>query len=317
MKNNKRYKNILITGGAGFVAPYLYEQLVKSGYHVYISKLEQEIGQVDLPYLRLDILNINDIKKVIKKYHIDAIFHLAAISNVPFSWQHPNETFNVNVNGTINVLEAIKDIDQKIRLLLVGSGEIYGKKEKSAMPLKENETCNPVNFYAMSKYVAEKVASLYHEAYGLDVIYIRAFNHVGPRQSTAFVLSDFANQIAKIEKGEQAPTIYVGNLASYRDFSDVRDVVKAYTLLLENGQTNEVYNVGSGSPYQIQFLLNELLKRSTKKIEIAVDEKRFRPIDVEYYYASIDKLVAATNFKKEYTIEDTLDNLLMYARSNV
>ncbi len=305
-------KNVLITGGAGFVAPYLYDELTKYHYKVTITKLENEIGLDSYPYQILNILNKEQIKDILKKNKISAIVHLAGISSVKFSWENPTLTKTINVQGTRNILEAIREINPQIRIILVSSGEVYGSYSLNEMPLKEEYALRPNNPYSLSKKEMEEMAM--KEFQDLDYLIARPFNHSGPRQAKNFVIADFAYQIASIEKGEQIPTINVGNLDSYRDFLDVRDVVKAYRLLLEKGHRGKIYNIASQSPQKIEDILNELLEYSNVKITVCHDEKKFRPIDTKYYYGDSTKLFLDTGFRPSYTFKETLNDILSYAR---
>lgn len=314
--NNSLYKNVLITGGAGFVGPYLYNELKRNGFNPIISKLNHETGDPSLNYINLDILDKSNVETVIKEHNIDAIIHLAAISNVKFATSHPTLTFQINVNGTINILDAIKEINPKIRLILISSGDIYGKRDNPNKIIEEEDICHPTNIYGLSKLTMENVARLYEINYGLDILYIRAFNHIGPNQGQGFVLPDFAKQVAEIERGNQEPIIKVGNLKSCRDFSDVRDIVRAYTLLLENGKSGKTYNVASGKTLQIEKMLGVLLVKSKKHIDIEIDENKLRKGDVTVTSVSIKKLVEDTGYAPSIDIEESINDVLKYTREN-
>lgn len=305
-------KNVLVTGGAGFVAPYLYDELIKHDYHVIMTKLASEQGLENYPYQTLDILNKEQIKEILLKYQIAYIVHLAGISSVKFSWENPTLTQKINVEGTRNILEAIRQINPQIRIILVSSGEVYGPSLLTEMPLKEIHPLRPNNPYAISKKVMEEMAK--NEYQDLDYIIARPFNHSGPRQAKNFVIMDFASQIAQIEKGKQPPLIDVGNLDAYRDFLDVRDVVKAYRLLLEKGKRSEIYNIASQSPQKIGDILKELLSLSKEQIEIKINQDKFRPLEAKYYYGDCSKLISATGFQPSYAFKDTLNDILSYAR---
>lgn len=311
-----KFKNVLITGGAGFVGPYLYNELKKNGFNPILSKLEREIGDPNLEYVTLDVLDQANVESVIKKYEIDSIIHLAAISNVQFAWAHPTTTFNINVNGTINILKSIINTNPNIRLMLISSGDIYGKRDNPDKIIEEEDICHPTNIYGLSKLTMENVAKLYAQNYGLDILYIRAFNHIGPNQNIGFVVPDFAKQIVEIERGNQEPIIKVGNLKSARDFSDVRDIVRAYTLLLEKGKSGKTYNVASGKTLQIEKILGVLLVKSGKYIDIQIDENKLRKGDESTSSVSIKKLVEDTSYEPSISIEDTLEDVLKYTREN-
>ena len=250
----------LVIGAAGFVGYYLINELKKdSNLEIYASKLPNETIENDCIKVDLDITDFENVKKVMSKIKPDYIYHLAAQSSVSNSWKHPQLTTKINVIGTINILEAIKEYCSNTKVLLVGSSEEYGKIDYS-VPVKESTNLNPQNVYAITKQTCEQLGKLYYSAYGLNIYMTRSFNHIGPKQSSKFVISDFCNQVVNIEKGLQEPIIKVGNLASYRDFTDVRDVVKAYTLILKNGSIGEVYNIGSGSSIKISDALELIIK---------------------------------------------------------
>lgn len=205
----------------------------------------------------------------------------------------------------------------KPRILMIGSGEEYGYISPETVPIQEETILHPGNIYAATKACQNMLSKIYSDAYQMDIIMVRAFNHIGPAQSPIFVVSDFCKQVAEIEKGKREAVIRVGNLSAYRDFTDVRDVVAAYALLIEKGKKGETYNVGSGKAIQIQSILKELLQLSSVEIKIEVDEAKLRPIDVPIIEADIKKLVETTGWKRKYELTDTLKETLNYWRQTV
>lgn len=306
-------KKILVIGASGFAGPYLCKNLIDSGYDVFGSKLESQKQNFNGQCVNLNILNEDEIIKTIDEIKPDYIIHLAAQSSVKLSWDNPSLTFNINVIGIINIFEALRKLNLRPRILIVGSSEEYGKVNKNL--IDENIETDPLNFYALSKVTQEKIALIYHKNYGFDVICARSFNHIGPGQSTQFVVSNFAKQIVDIEKTNKDGNIYVGNLSAKRDFSDVRDIVNAYRLLIEKGQNGQLYNVGSGNSIEISEILSKLISLSKAKINVVIDKNRFRPIDTPEIKANINKLKNDTRFKAEHNIDETLLEVLNYFRN--
>lgn len=300
----------LITGGDGFVGRYLAAAIAKEGHQVVVSS---NVADDSNGVYKLNILDSENIMYILNKYNVDNIFHLAAQSSVAESWKNPNNTININVIGTTNLLEALKKIEYKGKLLLIGSSEEYGMQDYSK-PVNEENIMNPGNIYAATKVMQEMLGKIYSNAYGLDIIMTRSFNHIGAGQSPLFVVSDFCKQVAEIEKGIKEPVIKVGNLSSQRDFTDVRDIVQAYILLTKYGQKGNVYNIGSGKARSIQEILNIILSFSKEKIDVFVDESKYRPIDIPVIEADITKLQSHTNWQPYYRIEDTILEVLNYWR---
>lgn len=310
-------KTALIIGGAGFVGNYLAEYLHDTcGYFVNSTKLEQETLQS--PYgevYNLDILNQTEIENLIKDIKPDCIFHLAAQSSVALSWKRPQLTVDINVKGTVNLLEALKNVEYKGRVLLIGSGEEYGVIKEEECPITEENLLRPGNIYAATKACQNLLGGIYARAYGLDLMMVRAFNHVGPNQIPQFVVADFCSQVAAIEKGKQTPEIHVGNLSAMRDFTDVRDVVAAYAMIIEKGKTGETYNVGSGKAIAIDEILNRILSFTKEEIKVIIEKEKFRPVDVPIIEADITKLVTDTGWEQKIPLDRTLQETLDYWRS--
>lgn len=304
----------LVIGAAGFVGYYLIKELLnRPNNQVFATKLEHEKIDVDCNIINLDILNYTDVSNAIEDIKPDEIYHLAAQSSVALSWQKPQLTTSININGTINILEAIKEKSPNTKILLIGSSEEYGKIDYSK-PVNEETTLNPQNIYAISKMTSEYIGKLYHNAYNLNIYMTRSFNHFGPRQAENFVISDFCNQVVRIEKNIQEPIIKVGNLESYRDFTDVRDVVNAYTTILNKGKSGQIYNVGSGKSIKIKDVLELIIKKSSKKIEIKIDDSKFRPIDILRVDVNNSKLTDL-GWKPKYKLENTIDDILTHLRN--
>lgn len=309
----------LIIGGGGFVGPYLVRHLVNDlGYEVTVTKTEKENLVSDIAQVvNLDILNKEQISEVLNAQRPDYIFHLAAQSSVAYSWKNPSLTIDVNVKGCVNVLDAIRDLDFKPRTLLIGSGEEYGHIREGECPITEENNSRPGNIYAATKACQNMLGKIYADAYGMDVMMVRAFNHIGPNQTPMFVVADFCKQVAEIEKGIKEPVMYVGNLTAKRDFTDVRDVVKAYALLVKEGKIGETYNVGTGHALAIQEILDTIISMSDKSIEVKVDPDRLRPVDVPIIEPDIRKINECTGWKPQILLSQTLKETLEYWRGQL
>ncbi len=307
----------LIIGGAGFVGNYLTDHLLKDyGWSVAITKLKNEnIEQDNISIYDLDILDKQAIIALLKEVHPDYIFHLAAQSSVLLSWKNPALTIDVNIKGSVNVLDAVRELDYRPRILLIGSGEEYGYILPDEIPITENNHTRPGSIYAATKACQNMIGKIYADAYQMDIIMVRAFNHIGPRQSPLFAVADFCKQVAEIEKGLRKPVIRVGNLTVKRDFTDVRDVIRAYSLLIQKGKAGETYNVGSGSSISIDKILQIILSFSSTNIAVKVDNKKLRPVDVSIIEADISKLLEITNWIRKYSLELTIQDTLDYWRT--
>ena len=306
----------LVIGGGGFVGPYLVKHLTNDlGYEVTVTKTVKETLVMDNATVKdLDILDIDQIKALLEEEKADYLFHLAAQSSVAYSWKNPTLTVDVNIKGCINLLEAIRQVDKKPRVLLIGSGEEYGHIKKDECPIIEDNVVRPGNIYAATKSCQNMLGMIYSDAYNLDIMMVRAFNHIGPNQTPMFVVADFCKQVADIEKGIQEPVINVGNLSAKRDFTDVRDVVKAYAKLVAGGKRGETYNVGTGHAVAIEDILKGIIAMSDKKIEVKVDPAKLRPVDVPIIEPDISKIKKEVGWSPVIPLEQTLKETLEHWR---
>lgn len=311
-------KKALVIGAAGFVGDYLIRELHNNGMDAYATKLPHENfeGESAIVY-DLDILDKDAVVDILYEIQPDYIFHLAAQSSVGVAWKNPQLTVDVNIKGSINVMDAVRDLFYKPRILLIGSGEEYGYIRPEETPIREDNALRPGNIYAATKVCQNMVGSIYSRAYDMDLMMVRAFNHIGPGQASLFVVSDFCRQVAEIEKGIREPVIMVGNLAAKRDFTDVRDVVKAYVKLIQKGKAGETYNVGSGNAQEIRQILEKVIDMSDQEIEVKTDPNKIRPVDVPIIEADITKLNRLTGWKPEISVEQTIRETLDYWRMNV
>ncbi len=314
---------VLITGITGFVGSHLAEYLLSKNYEIYgtyrwRSRTENIIHiKEKLKLYECDLKDAAAVYNLIKEIKPDMIFHLAAQSYVPMSWSCPSETIITNVVSQINILESVRNLKLDSLIHIAGSSEEYGLVYENEIPIKETNPLRPLSPYGVSKVAQDLLGYQYYKSYNLKIVRTRAFNHEGPRRGEVFVTSNFAKQIAEIEKGKREPVIYVGNIEAVRDFTDVRDVVKAYYLVLTKGKVGEVYNIASGKGYKIKEILDFYLEKSKVKVEVKVDEKRLRPSDVELLIGDATKIKEECGWQPEIPIEKTLEDLLNYWRERV
>lgn len=312
----------LITGINGFVGSYLAEYLLSKTNEVYgtvyPSQASENINHIinKLSLFDCDLSVHEEIEKVIIKAAPELIFHLAGQSNVPLSWENPVATVKVNILGTLYLLEAIKKHAPKSRVLIVGSGDEYGNIT-AKKPMREDTLLNPQNPYATTKMCAEIISAQYAMYNKLYIVRVRTFPHIGPRQSPNFVVSDFCRQIALIEKNKQHPIINVGNLTIKRDFTDVRDIVKAYWFAINKCSTQNVYNISSDRAYSINEILKKLLQQTKSKIKIKIDTKKMRMQDTPVKIGNSTKFRKATGWKPCINIDQTLKETLEWWRKQV
>lgn len=307
----------LIIGGAGFVGTYLIRHLRDDLKHeVIVTKMPQEqISEKISKVYDLNILQKENIIQLLEREKPDYIFHLAAQSSVALSWKNPALTVDVNIKGSVNLLDAVRESGQHPRILLIGSGEEYGRILPEETPIQEDNRLRPGNIYAATKACQNMIGKIYADAYGMNIMMVRTFNHTGPNQAPIFVVADFCKQVADIECGLQEPVLRVGNLKSKRDFTDVRDVVRAYGLLIQKGEKGHIYNVGSGCAVSIDSILQMIVSMSESYIEVEIDPEKFRPIDIPVIEADTSKLYECTGWKPEIELEKTVQETLDYYRA--
>lgn len=308
--------SVLITGAGGFVGGHLITELQNAWVGGKIIGLDTAIDAM----FAAAIGYVSDISKpetyisILEKEKPDWIVHLAAVSSVGFSIEHPDITRTVNVVGTETLLRHVKELSPATKVLVVSSADIYGHvdaKPVIELPLSD---CHPTNPYAQSKLEMEQIVE---GQYADMCIRVRPFPHIGPNQKQGFVTSDFASQIAAIEQERQEPVLSVGNLTAIRDFTDVRDVVRAYRLLMEQGELGQVYNVASGKGTSIQTILDKLLAQSTVQIRVKQDASRMRPSDNPVIIGNAELITNKTGWKAEVPLGQSLRDILAYWRNNV
>ncbi len=314
---------VFLTGMDGFVGGHLVEALLERGDEVTGTVLDphqplraSETAQRQVQAVPIDIRQSGALDETLKQVQPGCVFHLAAVSYVPSADSDPLPAFQTNVQGTLQLLEAVRRQCPQSRVMFVSSGEVYGKADPQQMPLTEDAPVRPANFYAATKRSGELWCEYYHRVHGLDVVLLRPFNHIGPRQSEHFVTSSFARQVAEIEAGHAEPVLQVGNLEAYRDFTDVRDVVVAYLLVAEKAPAGQVLQVCSGRRVQIRQIVDFYLSQAKVKIEVKPDPQRMRPSDVPERWGSFEKLRALTGWQPTIPLEETLQDILDSWRSH-
>ena len=314
---------VLITGITGFVGQHLAEHLLASHPEVELFGLrrwrsEMPPAVVHVPAVRIldgDLLDAPSLVRVLQASRPEAIFHLAASSSVAGSWDTPAEMVQVNVLGTLHLLEAVRQLNLDARIMLACSAEAYGVVAESELPIRESQPFRPVSPYAVSKAAVDLLGYQYSQAFGLRTVRLRFFNHCGPRQSARFVVSSLARQVAEIEAGLRRPRVDVGNLDVRRDFVDVRDAARAYWLAATRGAPGEVYNVAGGRSRSIREVLEHLLTLIEAPVEVVFDPARLRPAELQVLEGDATRFREATGWRPEIAFEQTLADTLDYWRS--
>ena len=301
---------VLIFGAGGFVGSYLCKEFLNNGYKVSgADKGEGSALPSEVDFYKTDLMQADEVEKLIGQIQPDIIVNLAAISSVGASWNMPQATMAINVIGALNIMEAARKSEQKPRILFVGSSEEYVISEN---PLDENTQLNANNPYGISKVTQEQFAKLYREQYGLKIYCVRPFNHTGIGQRDSFVLPSFCKQVAEIDKSGKDGKIQVGNLKVKRDFSHVKDVVRAYRMIVESDNCNQIYNVGSGNAYSLEDMLTYIIGLSNQHIEIEVDQNRIRPTDQPVICCDRSLIGKELGWEPQYNVYDALKEMYEY-----
>ena len=310
------FMSILITGVTGFVGDHLLEYTAGQTERIYgIGHIAVDTSYAHYKHFQLFTTDLRDdlgINSVVRKAQPDIVYHLAGVASVKKFDADITASFEINTNGSLHLFEAVRQHSPKSKIVFISSGEVYGEVDKKNLPVTEETSIAPTNLYGVSKASAELLALNYWKNYGVDITILRPFNHIGPGQSTDFVTASFAKQIAQIKKNKKEPVLEVGNDEVKRDFTDVRDIVRAYDLAAKKCGGGEVYNVSSGTLYTISEILDKMIALAQIKVEIKESADRVRKHDIDYVWGSPKKFMSKTGWKPRYKIEDTLRDLLAY-----
>lgn len=315
-------KRALITGINGFVGSHLAEFLINNNLAQVFGTIKDSASSTEnisevkdkIKLIECDITDAAAVESAVKKSSPEIIFHLAAQASIPDSLKDPVGTFSTNVAGTLNIFEAVRKSNINPVIHLASSGAAYGLAFEKEMPLRETNPLRPLNPYAVSKAAMDLFAFQYFKTYGLKTIVTRAFNHAGPRQNDQFVISNWSKQIAMIEKGLQAPVVSSGDLRNARDFTDVRDIVRAYWLVSNKGKPGEIYNVCSGKTVSLKQLFSIFARLAKKKVSVKVDSSKVRKEEASAVRASYAKIRSVTEWKPEIGLQKTIADTLDYWR---
>lgn len=307
---------VLVTGVSGFVGHYLLDLLLKKKHQVFgighttpDSVLHYVKG---LTLFKTDLRDVAGLTHDLKTSRPDQIYHLGGIASVKRFDTDIKNSFEINTVGSLNLFEAARTTGLQSPIVLISSAEVYGALSKNEVPVRESHPVSPCNFYGVSKASAEFLAINYWKNYGLKIVILRPFNHIGPGQAADFVTASFAKQIAEIKRGKREPVIEVGNLKSKRDFTDVRDIVNAYHTAAAKCGGGEVYNVCSGRMYEVGEILEQLIAIAGVHVKIRKSRDRMRKVDITYVCGSSEKFNKKTGWRPQFAIEDTLKDLLDY-----
>jgi GDP-4-dehydro-6-deoxy-D-mannose reductase len=303
---------ILVTGASGFVGHHLSAELTSAGHQVIRLSRPQDCPHPGPDDVLADVCDAPRLADVVATLKPEGCIHLAGIAFVPTGWSHPELVFEVNVNGTLNLLEALRQQAPHARLLVISSAQIYGVRAGEP-PQDEDAPFAPGSLYAVSKLAADLTTLLYARRYGMAAITARPCNHIGPGQSIEFVVPSFARQVADIAAGRQPALMKVGNLQSEREFMDVRDVARAYRLILEQGQVGRGYNITTGRIVKIGYVLEELCRLAGVQPRIEINPARFRPTDSQPVLSAA-RLTRDTGWRPERRLEDTLADIYAAVR---
>ena len=299
----------LITGSSGFIGSHLTSELEANGYEVVRSDLKETKDTV-----AMDIMNPEMIQSVLEKHQPDVIINMAGQANVGLSWKKPQLTVQLNTVGLINILDTVRAVNPKIRVIAVGSSDEYGNLKENGANVTEDISVKPITPYAISKQAQELFAQLYVRSYGMDICMIRLFNLGGPGQAKGYIISDFSSGIAEVEAGKKE-FMSVGNLESARDFTHVKDACRAVRLIVEKGHTGEVYNISSGVTHKAQEVLDKLVVMAKIPVEVRQDPVRMRPSDTPVVCGNHDKLTAHTGWQPKLGLDQILEDALDYWRA--
>lgn len=314
--------NIVITGFSGFVASHFVDYLYENHpeYDVYgvglgkpLFDFQKYLDRMKIEYYEMNLLDCDSLDRLFKKIKPEYVLHLAAFSSVAFSWQHPEDSFTNNCNIFLNLIDAIRKNSPQCRILSVGSSEEYGNVMHEDLPIRENQPLNPLSPYAVARVSQEQLSKVYVDAFGMQIIMTRSFNHIGPRQDERFVIPSFVKRILDIKRsGSLVGEIETGDLSIIRDFVDVRDVVDAYYKLLMYGTVGEVYNVCSGSAIKLSDVVDIISNEVGVKVTTHINQDYIRPNDNCEIVGTPYKIETELNWKRKFDFSDTIKDMIKY-----
>lgn len=318
--NMKKY---LITGSSGFVSRHFLEYLGENEIMAIVKGLDisdpdfkrENFRSIRFEFDKIDLLDRSKVENIIFEFQPDYILHLASYSSVAFSWKEPVISFQNNTNIYLNILEAVRKINLSARILSIGSSEEYGDVDKKDLPLTEAHSLKPVSPYAVARVSQELLSQVYTNGYGLDIVMTRSFNHIGPFQKEIFAVSSFVKQLVQIKKNGGKGELITGDINIVRDFTDVRDVVSAYYLLLTHGKRGNLYNVCSGIGFSLKQIVDKICNILDIDINIKLDSNMIRPNDNKIIVGSNEKIKTNNGWEPQYTIENSLNDMIKYWQS--
>jgi len=318
-------KKYLITGFSGFVARHFVEYLEDNETMCSVKGLDirepefrfEHYKNVKISFEKIDLLSKDQVEYIIHEFQPDYILHLASYSSVAFSWQEPVQSFQNNTNIFLNLVDAVRKLNTDIRILSIGSSEEYGNVSNKDLPLKEDHTVNPVSPYAVARVSQEYLSKVYVTGYGMDIVLTRSFNHIGPMQKTVFFVPSMAKQLVELKQsGKNSGDVVTGDISIVRDFTDVRDVVSAYYLLLKAGKKGNIYNVCSGAGLSLKDIIRLISKQLDIEVNIKVDPRLIRPSDNKKIIGSNEKIKRELSWTNVVPLEQSLKDIIQYWQEN-
>lgn len=320
-------KRILITGFSGFVASHFVEYLYteKPNYEIYgidinVPKFDYSrfSDRLKIHFKTVDMTQMESVREVVSTFKPDYILHLAAFSSVAYSWKYPSDSFTNNCNIFLNLMSVVRGICPECRILSVGSSEEYGNVTHENLPIRENQKVNPVSPYAVARVSQEMLSKVFVDAYGMEIVLTRSFNHIGPRQDERFVVPSFIKRILDIKNsGKSKGEIETGNLTIIRDFVDVRDVVRAYYLLLNKGRKGEIYNICSGKGITLREVVKLIADEVGVKVTTKINPDYVRPSDNMEIVGSAYKLESELSWERMYDFKQTIEDMVKHMAGDV
>lgn len=316
----------LITGFSGFVSKHFLEYLEKNeipsqilGVDIQKPEFKTEIYQfVKCNFMKMDLLNKSEVENIFIEFKPNFVLHLASFSSVSYSWKKPVESFTNNTNIFLNLIETIRTLNIKCRILSIGSSEEYGNVDQADLPLMENQPLNPISPYAVARVSQEMLSKVYAESYGMDIILTRSFNHIGPDQKDVFVISSFAKQLVELKKSNNPhKELITGDTTIIRDFVDIRDVVHAYYLLFTKGKKGEIYNVCTGKGTSLNEAIQTMSSILNLDVSHMIDQQLVRPNDNKIIIGSNAKIKQDTGWTMEFTLKESLTDILEYYQNKI